>query len=135
MNTKTKIHQAKLAKWAALIKEQSESNLTVKEWCQQNNFTIHTYNYWKHLLKEEAINSVIPDIVPITEVVSQQSFSPVVTSHSPMINTPCIASRDSRDTISASSPVTISLGEIRIEIGSSASGDVIAIIIKAVRHA
>jgi hypothetical protein len=134
MNAKSKIHQAKLAKWAALIKEQSESSLTVKEWCQQNNFTIHTYNYWKHLLKEEAINSVMPDIVPIKEV-AQQTLLPIAPSHSAPVSTPCIASRDSRNTISTSSPVTISLGDVRIEIGSSASDDVIASIIKAVRHA
>lgn len=77
MNTKSKIHQTKLAKWAALIQEQSESKLTVKEWCHQNNFSIHVYNYWKHLLKEEAVKSMIPDIVPIAEV-PQAILSPAV---------------------------------------------------------
>jgi hypothetical protein len=134
MDTKSKIHQAKLAKWAALIKEQSESNLTVKEWCQQNSYTIHAYNYWKHLLKEEAVKSMMPDIVPIAEI-PQTSLPSVAPSPSSLINLPCIASHDSRNTIATSSPISISLGDIRIEIGSKASDDVITSIIKAVRHA
>ena len=50
MNSSSQIRHAKLAKRAALIKEQSESTLTVKEWCDQNNVTIHAYHYWKHRL-------------------------------------------------------------------------------------
>lgn len=66
MNTTKKLQQAKLDQWAVLCKEQSESGLTVKQWCEQNSYTIHTYNYWKHRLKESYVDSVLPDIVPIT---------------------------------------------------------------------
>ena len=52
MNTTKKLQQAKLDQWAVLCKEQSESGLTVKQWCEQNGYTIHTYNYWKHRLKK-----------------------------------------------------------------------------------
>ena len=31
MNAKQKIHQAKMAKWAALIKDQTESGLTIRQ--------------------------------------------------------------------------------------------------------
>ena len=53
MNTKQKLHQAYFAKWAVHFQEQASSGLTVKQWCVENNFSIHTYNYWKHLLKLE----------------------------------------------------------------------------------
>lgn len=66
MNTTKKLQQAKLDQWAVLCKEQSESGLTVRQWCEQNGYTIHTYNYWKHRLKESYVDSVLPDIVPIT---------------------------------------------------------------------
>lgn len=66
MNTTKKLQQAKLDQWAVLCKEQSESGLTVKQWCEQNGYTIHTYNYWKHRLKESYVDSILPDIVPIT---------------------------------------------------------------------
>ena len=66
MNTTKKLQQAKLDQWAVLCKEQFESGLTVKQWCEQNGYTIHTYNYWKHRLKESYVDSILPDIVPIT---------------------------------------------------------------------
>ncbi len=51
MNAKQTLHQASLAKWASLFKEQAASGLTVKAWCEQNNVSFHSYNYWKHQLK------------------------------------------------------------------------------------
>ena len=45
MNTTKKLQQAKLDQWTVLCKEQSESGLTVRQWCEQNGYTIHTYNY------------------------------------------------------------------------------------------
>ena len=65
MNTTKKLQQVKLDQWAVLCKEQSQSGLTVRQWCEQNGYTVHTYNYWKHRLKESYVDSVLPDIVPI----------------------------------------------------------------------
>ena len=36
MNTTKKLQQAKLDQWTVLCKEQSESGLTVRQWCEQN---------------------------------------------------------------------------------------------------
>ena len=128
MNTTAKLHQAKLSKWAALIKDQSESNLTVKEWCEQNNVTVHAYHYWKHHLKEMAVKSIMPDIAPLP--LMPQSDPP---SYVPFQEiSPLPESCDSRDPIS---PVCVTLGDIRIEFGSSATDEDIFRIIKAVRHA
>ena len=63
MTSKEKIHQRHLNEWAARFADQKASGLTVKQWCEQNNFTIHTYNYWKHILKEKIVSKVLPDIV------------------------------------------------------------------------
>ena len=65
MNTTKKLQQAKLDQWAVLCKEQSKSGLTVRLGCEQNGYIIHTYNCWKHRLKESYVDSVRPDIVPI----------------------------------------------------------------------
>ena len=93
MNAKQKIHQVKMTKWAALIKEQSESNLTVKEWCDQNNYSIHTYNYWKHQLKEEAFSSIVPDIVPL----AQPSFTSLLPNDLTLQSPVSLDSCNSRD--------------------------------------
>ena len=58
MNAKQKLHQAHLQEWAARFANQKASGLTVKQWCEQNHFSIHTYNYWKHLLKEEVVDQI-----------------------------------------------------------------------------
>lgn len=65
MNAKQKIHQAKLNQWIGLFKEQTDSSLTIRQWCEKNNYSFHTYNYWKHILKEEYAVAALPDIVPV----------------------------------------------------------------------
>ena len=69
LNYKQKLHQIKLEQWAKRFRQQASSGLTVKEWCAENNFTIYTYNYWKHLLKQEYVDSALSEnheIVPLT---------------------------------------------------------------------
>lgn len=57
MNAKQKLHQIRLQEWAGRFAEQKASGLTVRQWCEVNHFSFHTYNYWKHLLKEECSRS------------------------------------------------------------------------------
>ena len=66
MNAKQKLHQIHLQEWTSRFADQKASGLTIKQWCDQNHFSIHTCNYWKHLLKEEAVDRLLPDIVPVT---------------------------------------------------------------------
>ncbi len=138
MNAKQKLHQAKMTKWAALIRQQMESGLPIREWCIQNNQSFHAYNYWKHLLKETMIDSVVPDIVPITPSTGIVPSPPlgIVATPSRDLNESC-NSPDLRNSYNQSAPipVSISLGDVRIEIGSGATDEVISTIIKAVRHA
>lgn len=135
MNANQKIHQANLARWAVRFKEQADSGLTVKDWCDANSFTIHTYNYWKHLFKEEYVDAVMPDIVPI---------APLQTT--PVSSLPSIAGFHSRpQTLSGESHnscepnntnlIRITIGDIRIEISEDTASETICRIIKAVRYA
>lgn len=131
MTAKQKLHQANLAKWTALFKEQSSSGLTVKDWCSQNNISIHSYNYWKHAAKEAYVDSILPEIVPLR---APASFSGVDAYPSETASFGFRDSCNSRESIDAKS-VSVTVGDIRIEIGSSASDEIITSIIKAVRHA
>ena len=82
MNARQKIHQANLSKWAAIFQEQSSSHLSIKEWCAQNNISIHAFYYWKRLLKDSFADSILPDIVPV-------ALSPTSTSSlSEQLNNP-----------------------------------------------
>lgn len=56
MNTNQTLRQATLAKWST----------TIKEWCSQNDVSIHWFYYWKRTAKEEYLKSVMPEIVPVS---------------------------------------------------------------------
>ena len=129
MNAKQKLHQANLSKWTALFHEQASSGLTVKNWCAKNNISIHKYNYWKRMVKEMYVDSVLPDIVPISPVSLPSLPSALPDSQLPGL-------RDSRDSCCSMEPKCVSsvIDDIRIEIGSSAPDEMISGIIKAVRH-
>ena len=138
MNAKQQLHQAKLAQWAVRIKDQAESGLTVRVWCEQNDISIHTYNYWKHQLKSEYIDSLLPDIVPVPlpAVPDQPASIPVCSNTEP-------ASRESRDLSDSNDPsnspdqpyLKISTTDIDISVSSAAADSLIMELIKAVRHA
>ena len=65
MNAKSKIHQMKPSKWMAIFQEQKQSNLSIKDWCSQNNISRHAFYYWRKIATESYMDSVMPDIVPI----------------------------------------------------------------------
>lgn len=136
MNTKQSLRQARLSEWAVRFKDQASSGLTVKKWCDENNFSIHTYNYWKLLLKLEYTESILPDIVPIQAPLAKQQVSlPAVSSHSTSLASN--SSLDSRDSceFSNSNSILISVGDIRMEVGASISDEQICRLIKVVRYA
>lgn len=129
MNTKQKLHQIKLAHWTALLQEQASSGLTVKVWCQEHNISIHTYNYWKHQLKMECLDSLLPavhDIVPLTTTLSTPSTTQCLPSTG--------QSLDSRE-LPDSNSISITCGDIQVNIGSSVSEEQLLRILKAVRYA
>ena len=127
MNAKQKLHMSKLAHWTALFQEQASSGLTVKSWCMEHNISIHTYNYWKHQLKMECLDSLLPsdhNIVPLTTpLTSPTELFP----SADMLR----YSRESQDYNS----ISISCGDIQIITGPSVSTERLLALIKAVCHA
>lgn len=129
MNTKQKLHQIKLAHWTAQFQEQASSGLTVKAWCLEHNISIHTYNYWKHQLKMECLDALLPaehDIVPLTAPVSTPSATRFLPSTS--------QSLDSRELHDYNS-ISITSRDIQVTIGSAISDEQLLQILRAVRHA
>ena len=131
MRVKEKVRKANLTQWSTKFQEQASSGLTVKEWCSQNNVSVYAFYYWKRIAKEAYVDSIIPDIVPVAS--SLPAFSET------SVDTPQQLP-DSRDLYNFSKStshdsITISVGDTRIEIGSSASDEMILAIVKAVRYA
>ena len=134
MNATQKIHQAKLNQWISLFKEQSDSGLTIRQWCEKNNYSFHTYNYWKHILKEEYAAAALPDIVPVFP--SDLAFpTPVPSNEISGVTQPISCnSPDLRDSCHVGT-IRITIGDIEISLSPSASDEMICRIIQAVRHA
>ena len=124
MNARQKLHQVHLQEWTVRFADQKASGLIVRQWCEQNNFSFHTYNYWKHLLKEEVVSQALPDIVPLSVPAVSDS------DHSLEITKPEIRSIRSNDPT-----VKIQINGISIEIDSSVSEEFLSKLIKAVCHA
>ena len=143
MKVNQKLHQAKLAKWVTLLQDQASSGLPVKEWRTLNDVTIHAYYYWKRIAKEAYISSIIPEIVPLPAVLIQES--PSCSSDQPSLDLrkpedasghfshfspPGLCdSRNShnvnKDPLPSPSTLSVSIGDVRIEIGGSASDDLV----------
>ena len=130
MNARQKLHQIHLQEWTVRFADQKASCLTVRQWCEQNNLSFHTYNYWKHLLKEEVVEQALPDIVPLSLPVLSDSSSSLETT------VPDVRSiRANRSIRSNNSNVQMQINSISIEIDSSVSEEFLSKLIKAVCHA
>lgn len=119
MTAKQKLHQSNLALWMARFNDQAASGLSVRVWCERNNLSYHAYNYWKHLAKESYVDAIMPDIVPIS--------TPVISPQMPTISIPETSSisPESSESPNPRYIVSIFLEDIKIEIGSNASDEMI----------
>ena len=122
MNAKQKLHQLHLQEWAGRFAEQKASGLTVQQWCEVNHFSFHTYNYWKHLFKEEVVDQVLPDIVPIAV--------PTVPDSNSSLEVTGISSIRSNQ-----SAIELRINGFCIEIDTSVSAEFLSKLLKAVRYA
>lgn len=130
MNAKQKLHQVHLQEWAIRFADQKASGLTVRQWCEQNKLSFHTYNYWKHLLKEEVVDQSLPDIVPLSLPVFSGSDSSSGTT------APAFPSiRANRSIRSNNSNVKMLINGVSIEIDTAISEEFLGKLIKAVCHA
>lgn len=48
-------HEMLKAQWQKMIKDQSESGLSIKEWCRENNISHGKFYYWQRVIREEAL--------------------------------------------------------------------------------
>ena len=130
MNARQKLHQIHLQEWTVRFADQKASGLTVRQWCEQNKLSFHTYNYWKHLLKEEVVDQSLPNIVPLSLPVLSGSDSSSGTT------APAFPSiRAIRSIRSNNSNVKMLINGVSIEIDTAISEEFLGKLIKAVCHA
>ena len=49
------ISQVRCNNWVSMFHDRKESGLTVKDWCRQNNVSIHAYYYWLRKLRKQVL--------------------------------------------------------------------------------
>ena len=131
MSTKSMLHQAKLNEWASRFTDQKSSGLTVTEWCKQNGLSEYKFFYWKRQLKEEAIEQVLPEIVPLAAPSVQGAETHAVPNSAMVAGESCASCASFTSNPSA----RLFINGICIELDASANEVFIKNIIKAVRHA
>ena len=141
MTAKQKIHQAHLNEWAARFTDQKTSGLTVRQWCEQNHLSIHKYNYWKHLLKEEVVDQILPDIVPLPVAAPAMPAVPTLAKNDGSSQTavnriynPDRANRTNRATFTNPN-VKLCIDGVAIEIDPSVPEEFLRTLIRAVHYA
>ena len=128
MNARQKLHQIHLQEWTVRFADQKASGLTVRQWCEQNNLSFHTYNYWKHLLKEEVVDQTLPDIVPLSIPAVSDSDSSLEITELRSIRSNCTIRPNH-------SLVKLGINGLSIEIKDSVPEELLSKLIKAVRYA
>lgn len=122
------LHQMKLQDWALKIKDQASSGLLVSEWCAQNHVTRYQLHYWKRLVKEAAIEQMLPEIVPLP-----LSTPDTDSSHTGF---PCRATSASSAASSCDEPahssVSLKVNGISLELDPSTPTDFLIKLMKAV---
>lgn len=104
-------HKELAGHWETLIKERTESGMTIKEWCHQHGIKESKYYYWSRTLRTDAAGSVQPGM-PFVEL-------PAV----------CQEQREHRGV------AFICRGNVSIEITEDATVDFIAKVMEAVSDA
>ena len=127
-NDSRKYCSSQLQEWTARFADQKASGLTVRQWCEINHFSFHTYNYWKHLLKEEVVDQALPDIVPLSIPAVSDSDSSLEITGLRSIRSNC-AIRPNH------SLVKLGINGLSIEIEDSVLEEFLSKLIKAVCYA
>ena len=52
---KTSKHEMLKAQWQKIIKDQSESGQSIREWCRSHNMSHGKFYYWQRVIREEAL--------------------------------------------------------------------------------
>lgn len=125
MNSKQKLHQARLQDWAIKFADQKAQGLSNKEWCELNHISINSYNYWKRLLKDEIVDQMLPDIVPLT--------LPTPITHTEALSTPFFSEELKNSTNCTTFQFNVNGFNFKYE--SEVSPDFLCTLLKAVKYA
>ena len=110
-------HEVIAERWSALIKDRTESGMTIKDWCQERNIKESQYYYWlKTLRKEETGSGKMEQKV------------------SPFVELPVVCGKQ-QVLPQGGAAAIIRKGDISIEVAESASAEFLSKVMEALAYA
>lgn len=120
MTTQEVKNNYSLQKWASIIQERNASELSTKQWCNQNGILEGSYYYWLKRVREKAFKQL-----PVSKKETELQEISVESAVFAKIPTP--QSKVSAD-------VMISLNGMEIGLNSSATPELIQSVLLAVKQ-
>jgi len=109
-------------KWTSIIQERNISELSTKQWCNQNGILEGSYYYWLKRIREKSLKE-LPVPVPKPETKAQE----VSVEHAVFARVPTPVKQVSAD-------VMISLNGMEIGLNSTATPELIQSVLLAVKQ-
>ena len=125
-----------MQRWAAIIADRNTTGLTVREYCIRNNLSRNSYFYWLRQLRQEAADS--EEFKCITQNTVRQEENQIVelipSGKQDMVAS-VIIPEDETSGKSEGDLLRISIGDTDIYVGSDTSEEMLARVIRVIRHA
>lgn len=115
MNAKELKHQHNLQIWTQIVHECKNSDMTVRDWCLENDINEKRFYYWQRRVREEVL---APAIVPQN-------------SQTPFVRVPNIEQLSSAG---FQPDMVLNYGNLRMELKNSVSTKLLAEVIQVIRH-
>ena len=110
MDTRLATANIRLRMWTDIIRRRTESGLSVREWCLQNDVSRDQYFYWLRKVKAAALQGTGPEFVEIKDPYASLSFQP-------------------------DAQATLLVGDVSILVHQGTPDDLMVRMIRAARHA
>ena len=116
MDTKLATNTIRSQQWAAIIKDRIESGLKVTDYCELHHLSKTQYYYWLKKIREQVIETQMPQLVEIQQ--------------------PLPAALPKKESISGFVPeMTINIGNIKLDVNSNTSPDLIKMVLGVIANA
>lgn len=122
MDTSLTVRNMRRQSWALMLREQSASGLSIKDWCEQNNLSTKAFYYRRRQVQSMILDSA--EESRFTELVmpepSEPDTDPGPTSSAGMVFTP---------------QLMISAGDLMIGVSQDTPGQLLADVLQVIRNA
>lgn len=90
-------HEILKCNWQKMIKDQSESSLSIRQWCKENNLSHGKFYYWQRVIREEAL--IKAGTLAVTGQTQFVEVKPSITELAPNIQGTCAILRSNGNEI------------------------------------